>query len=374
MRYRVLVAILLFVTLILSGCWDLREADRLAFVTTIGIDREAEDTIRLTVQIPLSQNLLPPGFRGGGGGEEVFSIASFYGDSVNSALDRIRTKSSRQLVISQNKSIIIGAEAAQNDMRTILDLLVRDPQAPPQATVMIADEATASEILEMRVATQMLPGLDFVQAAQTAEKYNWTYFIPIWEFHQKMIHESKDAYASLIAIDPRERRYIQAGLAVFSGERMAGKLTPEEAQGFGILANLMKVGQMSFPLPNGEKVTLRNVEAKTRISVAVDSGQPKFRVRTRIKASFTEWTEHKMKVDQEDIRYLQSSMGRILQGELRSVIMKLQSYNADVIDFGEQFRVQHQGLWKRTNWREVYPKAPFSVEVKVRLLSDGIKR
>lgn len=362
------------ITLTLSGCWDLKEVDRLSFVTSIGIDRDPEETIRLTVQIPQTQNLLPPGFHSGGGGDKQFSLLSFTGISVNSAFAKMNSKSSRDLVVSQNKSIIIGTTAAQNDIPAILDFLLRNAQAPPQATVMIADGATAAEILKMTLATELLPGLEFVQAIQNTKKYNWTYFIPIWEFHQKLIHETKDAFASLIALDQKENRYVQAGLAVFSGDRLAGKLSPNETQSFGVLANLMHSAQMDFKLPSGEIITLRNVDAKTRIKVKTDSDQPQFLVRTKIKASFNEWTGVGKEVSQANLQHLQKTIARLIQRDLQAVIKKLQSLNSDVIDFGEQLRVQHEGLWKKIDWRKTFPKVPYQVEVKVQILSDGVMR
>jgi len=358
----------------ISGCWDLREVDRLAFATTIGIDRESKDTLRLTVQIPLTQSLLPPGFRGGGGENKQFSVASFTGLSVNSAFAKLETKSTRDLVISQNKSIIIGTAAAESDMRTIVDYLVRDSQAPPQASVMIAEGATAAEVLGLKLVTEILPGLEFVQAAQSVEKYNWTYFIPIWEFHQKLIHETKDAFASLISLDRMEKRYVQAGLAAFNGDRLAGKLSPKEAQSFGIISNLMQSGHMDFELSSGDKVTLRNVKSKTRIKVKADSARPQFLVQTKMKASLSEWTGSGKEITQNDLQYLQKAVAHIAQKDLRLVIKKLQSMNSDIIDFGEQLRIQHQELWRKLDWKKVYPEVPFRVEVKVQIVSDGVMR
>jgi spore germination protein KC len=51
--YRLLNAILLVAMLLLTGCWDIREIDKLGFVTAVGVDRaKAPDKFRVTVQIP----------------------------------------------------------------------------------------------------------------------------------------------------------------------------------------------------------------------------------------------------------------------------------------------------------------------------------
>jgi spore germination protein KC len=374
MRKKLLLAIFLLSSVTISGCWDLREPDRLNFVTTIGIDRETNGKILLTVQIPLPQNLLSPRAGTGGNANKQFSLASFTGFSVNSAFIRMTAKDSKELVLFQNKSVIIGMGAAQSDIRAIIDYLRRSPQVPPQATIMIADGVTAAEILKMRLVTENLPGIELVQTAQNVDKYNWTYFIPIWEFEQKLIHESKDAFASLITLDKEEKRYIQSGLAVFNGDKLAGKLSSTEAQSFGVLANLMKSGHMDFELALGEKVTLRNVKAKTKVRVKGDSQKPEFLIHTKLQASLSEWTSVRTMVKQDDIEYLQRTIGHMIQEDLQSVIKKLQVLNSDVIGLGEQVRVQRHDLWRKINWKETFPKVPFQLKVDIQIVSDGIFR
>jgi hypothetical protein len=51
---------------------------------------------------------------------------------------------------------------------------------------------------------------------------------------------------------------------------MAGELSPEETQSFGILANLMKAGSISIDLAGGRKLTLRNASADTTLKVKME--------------------------------------------------------------------------------------------------------
>lgn len=56
------------------------------------------------------------------------------------------------------------------------------------------------------------------------------------------------------------------------------------------------------------------------------------------------------------------------------VIAKLQSYNSDVIDFGEQLRVQHQAIWENIRWKEIFPIVQYQVSVKVSIQKNGVLR
>ena len=71
-------------------------------------------------------------------------------------------------------------------------------------------------------------------------------------------------------------------------------------------------------------------------------------------------------------RQLELAAQRVLTKQLSRVIPELQRYNSDVIDFGEQLRVQRPELWRRLRWKQVFPKVPFRLTVKVTITRDGV--
>ena len=360
---------------ILPGCWDLEEVDRRAFATTLGVDAGPGRQIILTVQIPIPQKMLPPGAGGDISQGKNFSTATMAGSSVANAFHQLQTKTFRSLVVQQNKSVIISEEAARAGVAPLTDWLTRNPKAPPQALVFITNGKTAKDILAFASAQMALPGLEFISAGQSTVKYDRTYFIPVWQFEQKLLYEARDAYAPLIDVAPKEGNYRITGLAVFNGYHMAGKLDTKEAQCFGILDGLMSTGGMSFETPEGQIISLRNVEGRTRIKVAASRGQlPVFEVQSRVAATLNELSGKETNLDPPQIRSLERLIARSLKRRLSAVIRKLQGYNADCIDFGEQFRFQHPGLWEKTRWKELYPVVPFRITVTVSVRQDGVFR
>lgn len=361
--------------LTLSGCWDLEEVDRRVFATTIGIDLDtgAGDRVLLSVQVPQPQKMLPPGAKVGESGKK-FSTISTTAETALNAFSDLQTKTNGELVAQQNKSIIIGEEAARRDVAPILDWLLRSPIAPPQALVFVARGSMAKDILTFEPAQESLPGLDFVQAAQSIVKYDRTYFIPLWKFGQKLIHGTKDTYAPLISVDQAEGQFIITGLAVFDGKRMAGELGPEETQSFGILANSIREGSITIDLDRGRKVTLRNVGAHTTLKVKMNHQAPTFLVKTTVTGSLSELTGGYLKLTPKENHQLEKIATQEIHSRLKSVIHKLQELNSDTIDFGEQLRAQHQDVWQRTNWKQVFPTVPFRIDLKVKIQRDGVWR
>lgn len=370
-------AIIFCLLLTLSGCWDLQEVDRRVFATTMGIDLGTGDRVELSVQVPQPQKMLPPGAKAGETGKK-FSTLSTTAETVLNAFSDLQGKTNGELVIQQNKSIIMGEEAARRGVTPLLDWLLRSPTAPPQALVFIARGSKAKDILTFEPAQESLPGLDFMQAAQSIVKYDRTYFIPIWKFGQKLVHGTKDAYAPLISVDQAEGQFIIAGLAVFNGKRMVGELSPEETQSFGILANIIKSGSMTIDLSGGRKLTLRNVGAQTRLKVNMNRETPAFLVKTTVTGSLSELTGGYLKLTPHENQHLEKIAVQEIHSRLESVIRKLQKLNSDTLDFGEQLRAQHPDVWKRIArtraWKKVFPTAPFQIDLKVKIQRDGVWR
>ncbi len=363
---------------ILPGCWDLEEVDRRAFATTVGIDMTPGHQVYLTIQIPIPQKMLPPGAGGAGATApegKNFTTASVMGQSVNNAFDELQTKTSRRLVIQQNKSIIIGEDAARMGISELTDWFTRNAKAPPQALVFITNGKSARDILTFTSPQMVLPGLEFIATGLSTVKYDRTYFIPIWKFGQKILYKIKDAYAPLIDIGPKEGNYQISGLAVFNGSKMAGKLDAKETQCFGLLTGQLSSGGMSFGESDNLKVSFRNVQGRTEIKVIPRGGQfPNFEVKTMIAASLNERTDQKTNLDVKDIEELENRIAQSLKARLNALISKLQAFDADVIDFGEQFRIQLPEIWEETDWKGIFPKVPYEVAVKVSLEKDGVLR
>jgi spore germination protein KC len=373
-HYFLLICLLLLPAL--SGCWDLLEVDKRTFVTTIGIDTNPRGEATVTVQIPLANHMTPSTASSGAQPQgKQFSTVSFSAKTVGGALNALQAKTYRDLVLEQNKSIIISEEVARQGVKALTEFLIRNPKAPPQALVFVANNHTAREILSSTPIQETLPGMEFNQASQLKIKTTWTYYTPIWEFEKNLTHASTDAIAPLIDFDPDDKTYLVAGLAVFNGDHLAGKLDMAETQFFGLLSGLMRAGGITLNLPGNETLTLRNVLGGTSIKVEkTKDGLPFFLVKTSITGSLNELISARKEVTPSYSRRLQSAIEKELTSKLTEVVKKLQSYNSDVVNFGEELRVQHQDLWKQIKWKEIYPAVPFEIKVKATIERDGVYR
>ncbi len=373
----ILYTLLLTLLLSLSGCWNLVEIDKRAFITALGIDRNQRGGAGVTIQIPMPMRMLPPSVNGGAQSGKRFTVTSFDDETVNAALNDLQSKTFYELVIEQNKAIVIGEQAARAGLKPLIEYLIRDPKSPPQALIFIAHNHSAREILSATPIQEVLPGLQFFQSSHLVIKYDRTYFIPVWDFLRRVVHQPTDTFAPLLDYDPGEKRFIAAGLGVFNGYRLAGKLDGRETQYFGLLAGLMRSGNLTLNLPDSRKISLQSVRGKSRIkAVKNQAGMPAFRINIEVTGGISEIITGQKKYPKDlspaYVRQVESEIQRVLTRQIIPVVRKLQRYNSDVIDFGEQLRVQRPELWKRLNWKRVFPKVSFKLAVKVKITRDGV--
>lgn len=121
MRRVVIVVVLLF---LLSGCWDLEEADRMDYVHGIGVDYK-NDKVTVYIQI-VNLGTLGNAEGGSSGESDQVTIASASADDINSAVFNIYKSAQRRLYWGHDTFVILTEEALeQNLMKSALDLIDR---------------------------------------------------------------------------------------------------------------------------------------------------------------------------------------------------------------------------------------------------------
>jgi spore germination protein KC len=369
----------LLLLLLLSGCWDFEEIDRRAFITTLGIDLAPQNQVEVSDQIPFSQDMLPPGSRAGTKENKVFQTLSVTSRTVYEGFRNLQTKTTRRLVIQQNKALIFSQAAAREEIGSFMAWIERSPKAPPQALVFVTQQHTAKEILSFTPILKNLPGLEYVVSSQSKVKYDQTYFIPFWLFRQKLLYGNADAFAPLLDFNQQEGVYVKEGLAVFNGFRMAGELDASEAKLFGILTGKMKNGGLTLQLDSPEYgagvfLSLRGVKGSSKVEVEIKDGAPLFRVSTKVTCSVSELVRDRRELTPNHTKELEKTIAKFLRPRLENLIKKLQGFNSDPINFGEALRITHFKWWRTHRWKKVFPTIPFAVKVQVNIERDGVLR
>lgn len=160
--------LLLALTLAVSGCWDRREIETLAFVMTLGIDRASDGrNYTVTASIALPRQLRGGGGEGGGGTAQAGGgagtsrwLVTGTGETIFEAWRSIQESSSRRITGAHVQLIVIGEELCRQGVAPVEEFLDRDRDFRRTINLIVA-EGPAQAILEATPQLEPLLALSF---------------------------------------------------------------------------------------------------------------------------------------------------------------------------------------------------------------------
>ncbi len=406
MRKLVLIMVCLSIALLLTGCWDYKEVDRLATVMAIGVDRvPGSEIILLTVQIASTQgngsNKQTGGQRGDGG--PAYTVMNSEGKSLSEAIRNLGAQSTRRILISHCKLIVIGEGLAKTGIGEIVDDLKRDRQFRRTDRILTTDK-TAKEILEKDIALEQVParGLDLIM--QNFETAGPVLPVNCNDFFVRLNedpHVSSTPFAQLQDIDKEVTRQLEkavgrpldsegkpktltiAKTAIFKDQRMVGVLNEEDTRAHRWLMDSPKGSSITLTYtpkaqPNEEKgeIQLDIIDGKTTIMPQISENGITMNIDMRAKVSLHETGSADVNVrDAQKIEQIQQQAEEAMKRQLEHTIDTAQKeLKSDYVGFSENLHNSFPVDWKQVKdqWDNIFPTVNYHVSCEVEILNTSI--
>lgn len=143
-KFKTLI-LLLFLLTTLTGCFEKREVEDLAYVIAIGLDKgNSEDTILISFQLAVPIKIAGEGSNGSG--KKSTSLITLETNSISNAVSRADTMISKEITLSHNKIIVLSEELAKQNINYYLSALVTNREIRPKTSV-IVHKGTAKDFL-----------------------------------------------------------------------------------------------------------------------------------------------------------------------------------------------------------------------------------
>lgn len=207
---------------------------------------------------------------------------------------------------------------------------------------------------------------------QGAPRQALTHNLRFWEFYDRLVAPHRDPWAAFVL--PLGRSHLIDGLAVFSGDRLAGVLRDEEATAFGwFLPEPFTPSVFTLPPPAGgsgergdagpgETVAFRLKQVRTALRIV--STEPKRLVAGLRAAVFVIEGLPVTERRPPDPELWQARVEQVIVGAAARLFDRLRAWRADPLGLSEPFRRRDPRLVER--WRDDLPL--LEVEVQPRLL------
>lgn len=141
-----LIIIILIITLTeLSGCYDARGIEDLAYVTALGIDVTDNDMLALTFQISIPES--SSSSSSGSSQSSKSENTTIQCNSINSGISLANSYISKQINLSHCKVIVFSEEIAAKGLNEYIDTLSNNIEIRPNCNVIIS-RGTAKDFIE----------------------------------------------------------------------------------------------------------------------------------------------------------------------------------------------------------------------------------
>jgi len=354
---------LLSILLILSGCWNNIEVNNTVMAVGTGFDKEEED-FHIFVEVIKSVT--------GTDGPSVQSmVIEEKGPSMMEVARKLIRSGKRRIVFTHNRVWLFSEKVARDNIIAPMDILKRDQMFRLNSFIFITEDdpkviLSTPTLIENLVSTELASSMEFVK--YTAE------FLPM------DLESFKEAMASPIhsAVVPIINTHLKLtkidGTAVFRGERMVGKLTPEETKGLLWLRGEKQGGVLTTKI-KGEAASIEVKKVKARCIPSLEKSKLKVIYQIDLEGFLGDMPPSVI-IDDSFIMEFEDQVEREMNRNMTKTLQKLQKdLKTDVTEVGLHFYRKHPEEWSKVKnrWHEkIFAEANMELDINVKITHKGL--
>ncbi|EAZ86964.1 Ger(x)C family spore germination protein [Lysinibacillus fusiformis] len=380
MKKNLIVLSLIFLILILSGCWSKRELNDLALVAALGIDFiDGEYAISVQVIDPSQVSL-----KQSANGQAPVVTYHAEGKTVFEAVRKILALSPRKLYFAHLQLVVVGEELADNGIRDSVDFLARDQEIRNDFTIIVSQQATAKDVLNVLTPIEKIPASKMLNSLKiTQDAWGSTLEVDVEDLVTDL--GVNDQYFVLSAIEvlgdktlgidqtnverietPVKLKF--TGLAIFKEDKLLGYIDEYNSKSFSYLNDNIKSTIEIISCPSDGELTTEITQSKTKTKGIFKDGKPTININIDIVQNVA---EVKCDIDLTDIKtidWINNQTEKHIKKNTNQVLNIFQeNYQADVLGFGEAIHRANPTEWRKIkdDWQTIYPEVEVNVKVNV---------
>ena len=357
--------IILFIIFIFTGCYNYKELNEIAIVSSIAIDKK-DDKYLVNAQV---MNAKPS--------QESDStqviVYNSTGNTINEALRNMIMKSSRKLYGGHLSKLVVSEEVAKEGIINVLDMFQRLTEVRNEFTIILAKDIDAADVIKVMTIPETVPAEYVKTSIQSADLTSaLTYSTKLDEFISYYLKKDIDPVVSVIKVKNYEKegtttdnttttsptsQLILENVAVTNEGKFEDYLTKNETIGYNYIRD--QIQEVIIPVKCDDTYyasasVLKN-ETKTKVKKLNNKYQIIFDVRT--KAVITEYNCSGDLTKESTIKDLEKKAEK-----------KIKKYMTDAIDKQKETKGKFLGL-ERTiylNYPE-YNNEEYDIKLNIEL-------
>lgn len=396
MKKKLAFAVLILLTLFLTGCWDMREINEIGIVEAVGIDFSS-DANKYVITVQVANPKESDGSNKKGGSSESFWVGSAEGSTIFEAVRNLTRISSKRVTWSHNSFVILGESFVENDITPAIDFFTHNPELRMKTTVAVS-KGNAKEYIASKAGLENLTGISLANIARFS-------VLPAVSIKSEMLtlnSEFSSDYSQLLIMGVNFKKSVLTsddnnninqsnaialeGAAVFKKNKMIGWLSPEETRGLawvlnntkGTVVTLFDINTAADSNIQHKNVSIETKNVKTKITSKIKDDIPYITISIKGNGNIVEQDGTTKLSITEFEKSIEASLNKEITREIEIGVDKVQKYyESDVLGFAQTVRVQNNDAWKgglKDKWQKTFPIIPVKIDVNISINSNTLKQ
>lgn len=381
MRKFILIILILCILFNTTGCkvkfGGMEEIDELLFVRIAGIDRKPgnDNIVRITIS---SKRVKPSGNNDNKAEKAYAETLSAEGSTIFEAVRNLHTFSDMHPFWGHMDFILIGEDAAKDDILKYMDFFARESQFRLTARVIVVSGGTAEEVI-LKAAT----GEDFIsdRLNHIFDKIGETSIsvkVSLAKLLELFGGKSSSAYLPGIRMkdsigeeieEKAKNDIVLDRIAVFKEGKLLDYIKGDEAKGFNWITGQVNSGIIVVKDETGNKNSLEILESDTKIIPKFNSKDLSVTIKIRMSSNVGEQQSGEDIYNEKSIGFLEKQQNELIASQVKSALRYAQQSRVDIFGIGDSVFHKHPVKWAaiKDQWVDIFSRLDFNVLVESKI-------
>lgn len=370
---KIILSIIIILTLLTTGCWDMVEINQRLFPYSIGIDLNPGEGDKYIITITY------PNIYGIGSNatqENRINTVSTVSKSIFLGSRQLSTRLQYPFYFKHLKVIVLGHELSKNEkeVREIVDGLNRDFVINKKVRLVTAEGMARDVLLSVPKAEreEVIEGTLYSLLRDDKRTSRYT--------PQTLTDFIRDMDMTGISTMPRASFHGEDikifGACIFDNYRFIGHINEIQNTSVSLMKGSVKEEIVEAPFDD-TSFTYSISNASVKRELVRDGENLKIRLNIETEGVLREFIQREDKIIEtvDFIHDLEKAVEKRLQGKIKDTLNIIQKeYKADVIGIGEYLHKFHPNIWKEVSddWNEIFSEIDIETNIKVYIRRIGL--
>ena len=339
--------ILLFISLLFTSCshdMNRREIDEINIIHIVGIDYE-EEAYEISVLYSAAGGADPE--EGAGSADE--ELLSGRGRTPYEALEDVKLKSKKNIILAHAGNFLIGEAAALSDIRLCLDFLSRDETIKMESLFYVTKGISAKDFIEESIDEMQNVQEDLEAIKQKQHELLTRYDNTL----VNILNEIKQKKSSLLIpyLISEDKTYLINGYAVFDDYVLIDYLDKDTSYGVDFIKNTLR----NFPIFLEEEVSLALSYSKTDLKSEIINDQIKVIIKVDFETMVREIITDEYIFYRDKIEELTERQNKYVKERLEKAVNYSVENGVDILQIARLVEKEHVNHWVdiEDDWDEI---------------------